>query len=207
MARRRRRMRHSEISRIRSWRQLRQCVLPDEPETRRALARNQGVSASCAVASKSYRHHASAGRARADRQHGRHPSRRGHRVRRTRATATASPTRPPKRSSRRAVSDRRSCCSCRVWGRLRSRRTGHHPCPPSRGVGANLHDHLQIRMQYKVKNTSTLNERATACSGKPRWRSIRGVQDGAARRCRLRSLAHSAGAIRASRRRMSNGTC
>jgi choline dehydrogenase-like flavoprotein len=34
------------------------------------------------------------------------------------------------------------------------------------GVGANLHDHLQIRMQYKVKNTSTLNERANSLVGK-----------------------------------------
>ena len=34
------------------------------------------------------------------------------------------------------------------------------------GVGANLHDHLQIRMQYKVKNTSTLNERANSLFGK-----------------------------------------
>ena len=34
------------------------------------------------------------------------------------------------------------------------------------GVGANLHDHLQIRMQYKVKNTSTLNERANSLIGK-----------------------------------------
>jgi choline dehydrogenase len=34
------------------------------------------------------------------------------------------------------------------------------------GVGANLHDHLQIRMQYKVKNTTTLNERANSLVGK-----------------------------------------
>ena len=34
------------------------------------------------------------------------------------------------------------------------------------GVGANLHDHLQIRMQYKVQNTSTLNERANSLVGK-----------------------------------------
>ena len=34
------------------------------------------------------------------------------------------------------------------------------------GVGANLHDHLQIRMQYKVKNTRTLNERANSLFGK-----------------------------------------
>ena len=34
------------------------------------------------------------------------------------------------------------------------------------GVGANLHDHLQIRMQYRVKNTSTLNERVNSLFGK-----------------------------------------
>jgi choline dehydrogenase len=34
------------------------------------------------------------------------------------------------------------------------------------GVGENLHDHLQIRMQYKVKNVKTLNERANSLWGK-----------------------------------------
>jgi choline dehydrogenase len=34
------------------------------------------------------------------------------------------------------------------------------------GVGENLQDHLQIRMQYKVSNTSTLNERANSLFGK-----------------------------------------
>lgn len=34
------------------------------------------------------------------------------------------------------------------------------------GVGANLHDHLQIRMQYKVKNVRTLNELANSLFGK-----------------------------------------
>jgi choline dehydrogenase len=34
------------------------------------------------------------------------------------------------------------------------------------GVGENLHDHLQIRMQYKVRNTRTLNERANSLFGK-----------------------------------------
>ena len=34
------------------------------------------------------------------------------------------------------------------------------------GVGENLHDHLQIRMQYKVKNVRTLNERANSLWGK-----------------------------------------
>ncbi len=34
------------------------------------------------------------------------------------------------------------------------------------GVGENLHDHLQIRMQYKVRNTRTLNERASSLLGK-----------------------------------------
>ena len=34
------------------------------------------------------------------------------------------------------------------------------------GVGENLHDHLQIRMMYKVKNVRTLNERANSLFGK-----------------------------------------
>ena len=34
------------------------------------------------------------------------------------------------------------------------------------GVGENLHDHLQIRMVYKVKNVATLNERANSLVGK-----------------------------------------
>jgi len=34
------------------------------------------------------------------------------------------------------------------------------------GVGENLHDHLQIRMVYKVKNVTTLNERASSVFGK-----------------------------------------
>ena len=34
------------------------------------------------------------------------------------------------------------------------------------GVGENLHDHLQIRLQYKVSNTTTLNERANSLIGK-----------------------------------------
>ena len=34
------------------------------------------------------------------------------------------------------------------------------------GVGGNLHDHLQIRMQYKVHGVQTLNERANSLFGK-----------------------------------------
>jgi choline dehydrogenase len=34
------------------------------------------------------------------------------------------------------------------------------------GVGENLHDHLQIRLQYKVANTVTLNDRARSVFGK-----------------------------------------
>ena len=34
------------------------------------------------------------------------------------------------------------------------------------GVGENLHDHLQIRIMYKVKNTVTLNERTHSLFGK-----------------------------------------
>jgi len=38
-----------------------------------------------------------------------------------------------------------------------------HPLP---GVGENLHDHLQIRMQYKVRNVKTLNTMANSLWGK-----------------------------------------
>lgn len=34
------------------------------------------------------------------------------------------------------------------------------------GVGENLHDHLQIRIQYRVSNVTTLNERANSLLGK-----------------------------------------
>jgi choline dehydrogenase len=34
------------------------------------------------------------------------------------------------------------------------------------GVGENLHDHLQIRLMYKVRNTVTLNQRANSWFGK-----------------------------------------
>jgi len=34
------------------------------------------------------------------------------------------------------------------------------------GVGENLHDHLQVRLQYKVRNTVTLNDRANSIFGK-----------------------------------------
>jgi choline dehydrogenase-like flavoprotein len=34
------------------------------------------------------------------------------------------------------------------------------------GVGENLHDHLQVRLVYKVKNVLTLNQRANSLSGR-----------------------------------------
>jgi len=43
---------------------------------------------------------------------------------------------------------------------------GIEPIRHLAGVGENLHDHLQIRMQYKVKNTVTLNERVNSVFGK-----------------------------------------
>ena len=43
---------------------------------------------------------------------------------------------------------------------------GVEPVHELPGVGENLHDHLQIRMQYKVHNTRTLNERANSLFGK-----------------------------------------
>ncbi len=43
---------------------------------------------------------------------------------------------------------------------------GINPVQSLPGVGENLHDHLQIRMQYKVKNVRTLNEMANSLWGK-----------------------------------------
>jgi choline dehydrogenase len=46
---------------------------------------------------------------------------------------------------------------------------GRHAIPLVRdlpGVGENLHDHLQVRMQYKVRNVRTLNELANSWWGK-----------------------------------------
>jgi choline dehydrogenase len=39
------------------------------------------------------------------------------------------------------------------------------------GVGANLQDHLQLRLIYKVQGVRTLNEVAGGCSGARPWRS------------------------------------
>jgi choline dehydrogenase len=46
------------------------------------------------------------------------------------------------------------------------RRHGIDVAVDSPGVGANLHDHLQIRSIYKVRNTRTLNRRAGSWLGK-----------------------------------------
>ncbi len=43
---------------------------------------------------------------------------------------------------------------------------GIAPVHALEGVGANLQDHLQIRMAYKVKNTKTVNERANSLWGR-----------------------------------------
>ena len=43
---------------------------------------------------------------------------------------------------------------------------GIEPIRHLAGVGENLHDHLQIRMQYKVRNTVTLNDRVNSLFGK-----------------------------------------
>ena len=70
------------------------------------------------------------------------------------------------------------------------------------GVGANLHDHLQIRMQYKVKNTRTLNERANSLVGK----AAMAIEYAVFKTGPL-TMPPSARAIRASGPRTSNGTC
>ena len=58
-------------------------------------------------------------------------------------------------------------CSSRASARRRcSPLMASHRVHDLAGVGENLHDHLQIRMQYKVRNTRTLNERANSLFGK-----------------------------------------
>ena len=76
------------------------------------------------------------------------------------------------------------------------------------GVGENLHDHLQIRMQYKVKNVKTLNGIANSLWGK----AAMALEYFAFRTGPLTMPPSQAGAFaqersRRSRRRTSSGTC
>ena len=147
-----RRMRHSENPRVQSRRQLRQRVLPDEPEARRALARHESLSPAGTVASQSHGHHARSRRARPHWRERRAP--RGPKASSslTRARESVSRRQMPKRFWRPAVSARRNCCSSRASDRPRYSRPAASPRSTTlAGVGANLHDHLQIRMQYKVQ--------------------------------------------------------
>ena len=48
----------------------------------------------------------------------------------------------------------------------RLEKLGIRPLKELKGVGKNLQDHLQIRMQYKVENTTTLNDRMNSTYGK-----------------------------------------
>ena len=149
-----RRVRHPEDSGVQPGRQLRQRVFPDEPEARRALERDQSLPAPGAAAAEPDRAHAGARRTRADRDDATALRADGRRVR-------ASARRPVLRSGRRA---RRSWPPAAIGspqtlqlsgigaGRAAPAR-GIAPVHDLAGVGENLHDHLQIRMQYKVKNT------------------------------------------------------
>ena len=80
----------------------------------------------------------------------------------------SSPSKPAgKPSSPPARSARRSCCSFRASD-LESylKAIGIPVVHDLPGVGENLQDHLQIRMQYKVKNVKTLNGIANSLWGK-----------------------------------------
>ena len=114
LARRGRRMRHSEDSRIQPRRQCRQRVLSDEPETRRALARHKGLSPARPVASEPHGDDARARRARQDRRRHGAAARRRDRVLAPYARDGASLRRLPRSFWRRAASDRRNCCSSPV---------------------------------------------------------------------------------------------
>jgi choline dehydrogenase len=75
------------------------------------------------------------------------------------------------------------------------------------GVGENLHDHLQIRMQYKVKNVKTLNGVANSFAGKAamalEYFSFAPVRSP----CRRRRRAPLRRAIPGNPARISSGTC
>ena len=75
------------------------------------------------------------------------------------------------------------------------------------GIGANLQDHLQVRLVYKVRNALTMNTRAASLWGK----AAMGVQYAVARKGPLTmapsQLGASPAAIPASPRPTSNITC
>ncbi|MEI7967485.1 MAG: GMC family oxidoreductase N-terminal domain-containing protein [Betaproteobacteria bacterium] len=53
-----------------------------------------------------------------------------------------------------------------IGDRVLLERHGIAPVHGLPGVGENLHDHLQVRIQYRVSNVTTLNERANSLLGK-----------------------------------------
>ncbi len=125
LARRRRGMRHSENPRIQSRRQFRQRVLPDEPEARRALARDESVSPpALSRPNLTVITHALVERVRMGGRDG-VPRAEGIEFAHPR-DGDASRRRLQKPSWRRAASDRPSCCSSRAWGRRAARGAGHH---------------------------------------------------------------------------------
>ena len=73
----------------------------------------------------------------------------------------------------RARSARRSCCSSPASARASCwRSSAFRSCTSSPGVGANLQDHLQLRLVYQVEGTRTLNEQAAPPARRaPGWGS------------------------------------
>ena len=166
-------VRHPEDRRVQPRRQLRQRLLPDEPEARRALERDQGLAAPGDAPAESHRRHERAcveasrleqrdGRARAT---GVEFVAAGRGRTQLRRRASASRSSPPAPSARR-----RSCSSPASGPAALLAQHGIPVVHELAGVGENLHDHLQIRMVYKVSNVVTLNERAQQPAGaRRRW--------------------------------------
>ena len=137
-------------------------LFPGQPEARRPLEHGQGVPAPGARAAEPQ----GADRRRGEPDRVRRPAR--GRPRRSASTGGEGMLRSrgeadPRRAARSA---RRSCCSSPASAPARCcRRTASPWSTRSPGVGANLQDHLQLRLVYKVEGTRTLNEQANSLLG------------------------------------------
>ena len=162
-ARRGRGVRHPQDRRVQPGRQLRQRLLPDEPARRPALERHQGVPAP---------RHAPAQPDRPDRRAGAAESRSSRATRGPRATGIELVTGERLEARREVILAAGAIGSPQILqlsgigpGSLLQAH-GIGVVHDLAGVGENLHDHLQIRNIYKVKNTVTLNVRVNSLLGK-----------------------------------------
>ncbi len=209
MARCGRGVRHPEDRGVQSRRQLRQRLLSNESAPRRAVERDEGVSAAGAEAAESHRAHGRARRARAHRNARRRQARDGRR-RALRGRGHGNAARAARGAARGGL-DRLAADSpalgCRP-GRPAAPSTASPSSPIRRASGANLHDHLQIRSIYKVREHEDVEPaRAHAGSAARRWRSSTRCSARDPSRCRRRSSARSRRATRGASPRTSSGTC